>query len=158
MIIDGREIAKEILGELVIRVQNLKEKGITPTLAIILVGDDPESVAYIEQKELKATKIGVKVIIKKLPANTPQAEILKIIEQFNNDSNIHGIIVQRPGEGISPEVLNEAVMPEKDVDGFRSDSKFEPPISEAVIRILKTIEPNFANKRITILGKGETGG
>lgn len=168
MEINGKEIAKEILDELTVRVQKLKDKGVTPTLAIILVGDNPQSIAYIEQKELKASRIGVKVIIKKLPTNTPQSIILKTIEQFNNDSNVHGIIVQRPVKGVNSQVLNEAVLPEKDVDGFNSQSKFDYPIAKAVLVTLEQIYGSnkkidqfydyLRKTQIVLIGKGETGG
>lgn len=155
MKIDGRKIAREILDELKIKVQNLK---VTPTLAIILVGDNPQSVAYIEQKELKATRIGAKVIIKKLDENISENELLNIVQNLNNDTEIHGIIIQRPVPNINSEKLDLAVIPQKDVDGFNPSSNFEPPIAKAVIKILKSVESNFADKKITIIGRGETGG
>lgn len=155
MKINGRKIAREILDELKIKVQKLN---VIPTLAIILVGDNPQSVAYIEQKELKATRIGAKVIINKLDEKISESELLQIVQNLNNDSSIHGIIIQRPVPNISSEKLDRAVTPEKDVDGFNSASNFEPPIAKAIIKILKSVEPNFANKKIAIIGRGETGG
>lgn len=168
MIIDGREIAKKILDKLAIRVQRLKKKGITPTLAIILVGDNPESVSYVGQKELKATKIGAKAIVHRLKKGTPEKKILELIEKLNKDSKIHGIIVQRPVEGVSSEILNEAVSPEKDVDGFHSESKFEFPIARAVLTLIEHVwrsnnevdqfEDFLRKTQIVLIGKGETGG
>lgn len=158
MKIDGQEIASEILDELKIKVQNLKEKGITPTLAIILVGDNPQSVAYIEQKELKANKIGANVKVLKLDSKVSESELLEGVNELNNDHSIHGIIIQRPVPNISSERLDIAVIPEKDVDGFNPSSTFEPPVSEAIIKILRSVDANFANKKIAIIGKGETGG
>lgn len=155
MIINGRKIAKEVLDELKLRIQNLQ---ITPTLAIILVGDNPQSVAYIEQKELKATRIGAKVVIKKLDEKISENELLSLINDLNNDSSIHGIIVQRPVPNISSEKLDNAVTVQKDVDGFNSSSNFEPPIAKAIIKILKSVDKNFASKKIVIIGRGETGG
>ncbi len=168
MKIDGREIAKEILSELELRVQKLKEKGVTPTLAIILVGDNPESVSYVGQKELKATKIGAKVILKKLKEKTSENEILELIQKLNKDPKIHGIIVQRPVKGVSSQKLDEAVLPEKDVDGFNSQSKFDYPIAAAVLKILEQIFNSnkkiyqfydyLRKTKIILIGKGETGG
>ncbi len=155
MIINGRKIAREILDELKLKIQNLN---VTPSLAIILVGDNPQSVAYIEQKELKATRIGAKVIIKKLDNKISESELLSIVQNLNNDSKVHGIIIQRPVPNISSEKLDSSVIPEKDVDGFSLESNFEPPIAKAIIKILKSVEPNFANKKIVIIGRGETGG
>ncbi|HZQ29677.1 MAG TPA: bifunctional 5,10-methylenetetrahydrofolate dehydrogenase/5,10-methenyltetrahydrofolate cyclohydrolase [Patescibacteria group bacterium] len=155
MIINGRAIAKEILNELKTKVQNLK---VTPTLAIILVGDNPQSVAYIEQKELKANKIGAKVIVKKLNDKVSESELLQIIQDLNKDNSIHGIIIQRPVPNISSGKLDLAVIPQKDVDGFNPASNFEPPIAKAIIKILKSVDSNFANKKIAVIGSGKTGG
>lgn len=155
MKIDGRKIAREILDELKLKIQNLN---VTPTLAIILVGDNPQSVAYIEQKELKATRIGARVIIKKLDDKISESELLNIVRNLNNNSEVHGIIIQRPVPNINSEKLDPSVIPEKDVDGFNPASNFEPPIAKAIIKILKSVEPNFTNKKIAIIGRGETGG
>jgi methylenetetrahydrofolate dehydrogenase (NADP+) / methenyltetrahydrofolate cyclohydrolase len=157
MKIDGRAIAEEILNELKTRVENLKEKGITPTLAIILVGDNPESVAYVGQKELKAAGVGVSVTVIRLK-EVSENEILQKINELNEDPKIHGIIIQRPIADVPSEKLDTAVIPEKDVDGFNPKSFYDPPIAEAVIKILKSTDENFANKKIAVIGKGETGG
>lgn len=158
MIIDGKSIAKEILRDLTIRVQNLKQKGITPTLAIILIGEDTQSVSYVQQKELKAAKIGAIVDVYKLNSSISETELLQKIEQLNKDNNIHGIIIQRPVRNISSERLDASVIPQKDVDGINPESLFEPPVSDAVIKILSSVQPDFTNKKITVIGKGETGG
>lgn len=158
MEINGRAIAKEILGELAIKVQKLKEKGVVPALAIILVGEDTQSISYIEQKEIKAAKIGIEVKVFKLNSNISENELIEQVNKLNEDPSIHGIIIQRPTPNIASEKLNEAVIPKKDVDGFNPKSLFEPPIAEAVIKLLKPVEPDFANKKIAVIGKGETGG
>lgn len=168
MKIDGKEIAKEILGELTIRVQKLKEKGIIPTLAIVLVGDNPESVSYVGQKELKATRIGAEVVVKRLKEGTSKSEILNLIFKLNKNPKIHGIIVQRPVKDVSSQRLNEAVSPEKDVDGFNPSSKFDYPIASAVLMILEQVYRSnkkidqfydyLQRSQIVLIGKGETGG
>lgn len=168
MIIDGREIARKILDGLEVRVQKLKEKGIIPTLAIILVGDNPESISYVGQKELKATKIGIEVVVKRLKENISKSEILSLIQKLNKDPKIHGIIVQRPVKGISSQTLDEAVLPEKDVDGFNPKTKFDFPIGKAVLRNLEYVYSSNKNRnrfvdflrrsQIVLIGKGQTGG
>lgn len=158
MKIDGKKIAQEILDDLKLRVKKLKEKGITPTLAIILVGENPQSVAYVEQKELKAANIGVEVKVFNLGSGISENELIQKINDLNEDPLVHGIIIQRPVADVPSEKLNIAVTPEKDVDGFNPKSFFDPPIAEAVIEILKSVDENFANKKIAIIGKGETGG
>lgn len=168
MIINGREIARKILDELIIRVQKLKEKGITPTLAIILAGDNPQSVTYIEQKELKANKIGARVIVKKLKEETPESKLLNLLSKLNNDQSIHGIIVQRPVKGINSNELDNAVDPKKDVDGFNSNSKFDYPIARALLKIIEQVNRSnnkdnhfvdfLRRSQIVLIGKGQTGG
>lgn len=170
MKIDGRAIADEILNELRNRVQRLKDKGITPHLAIILVGDSPESKSYVEQKELKGNNIGVKISVKNLPPNITQEGLLKVIKQLDKDKNVHGIIIQRPlPKNIDKQVIDQSIDPKKDVDSFTTDSPYNPPVAEAVLRLLEHIYSSnkisdqdfieWINSHSTIiLGKGETGG
>ena len=170
MKIDGREIAGEILEELKTKVAKLKKKRIIPMLAIILVGNDPASVTYVRQKELKAQSIGAKTIIKQFSPKISELKLIQTIQQFNNNSNIHGIIVQQPLPfHIDVKAVTLAINPKKDIDGFNPKSKFKSPISLAVIKILKKVytytprvEPQFnnwlKNKKIVVIGKGETGG
>jgi len=170
MKIDGRQIASTILKDLKIEVEKLWEKNIIPRLAIILVGEDPASYAYVNQKKIKAELIKTKTTIKHLPSDTSQPELLKTIQQFNNNSNIHGIIVQQP---LPPHIniakITQAIDPQKDVDGFHPNSNFEMPIALAVLRILEEIyayTPRvqsqltdwLKDKNIVVIGKGETAG
>src|SRR5688500_16210477 len=170
MKIDGREIASEILFELKTRVQKLKEKEIIPHLAIILVGDSPESKSYVEQKELKGNNIGVKISVKNLPSDITQEELLKVIKQLDGDKNIHGIIIQRPlPKNINKQVIDQSIDTKKDVDSFTPDSPYNPPVAEAVLMLLeqiyssnKIVDQDFKSwlnsHNTVILGKGETGG
>jgi len=181
MKIDGKQIASEILENLKKRVGELKKKKIIPKLTIIILGNDPASLAYVRQKELKAKGIGIKTTILHLPDKTSQTSLLKKIQQFNNDSNIHGIIVQQPlPTDISLESIINAIELKKDVDGFHPDSHFQMPIAMAVLKILErtseatelacltgvagtktrhqTLIDWLKTKKIIIVGKGETGG
>src|SRR3989344_325014 len=157
MKIDGKEIANRIFSQLKKRVEKLKEKNITPHLAIILIDKDPASVAYVNQKEIKGKDIGAKITVKNLSTNTTQQKLISTIEQFNNDNNVHGIIVQRPlPTSIDTNTISLAIKPNKDVDGFHPDSKFQSPIALAVLKILKEVAS--LNQKIIVVGKGETGG
>jgi len=170
MKIDGREISKQILSDLKSRVARLNEEKIIPFLAIIIVGNDPASTAYVRQKELKAKDIGIRTKILRLSDKASQANILKIIERLNNDNNINGIIVQQPlPESIDVKKITQAIDPKKDVDGFHLNSHFEMPINMSVLKIIEVAYlsiPNvqvrfpdwLKNKKIVIVGKGETGG
>lgn len=156
MKIDGKQIAANILGDLKLRVQALN---IVPHLAIILVGNDPASLAYVNQKKLKGEEIGAKINIKHISSNTSQESLLSTIKQLNNDNNVHAIIVQEPLPlYINLKKITEAIDPKKDVDGFHPKSKFKSPIFMAVLTLLKQINLTPQEKRIVIIGKGETGG
>lgn len=180
MIIDGKAISQEILDDLKIRAEKLKGKGITPTLQIILVGESAESESYVKQKKLKGEEIGIDVKIKNLNSNIATDDLIRIINDFNLDNSISGIIVQRPlPPKINSEKIDNAVLTEKDVDGFNPKSKFNNPLGEAVINILKgvfelrskviIIDPEQSPNRslfhswlqsnsIAVVGKGTTGG
>lgn len=118
-IIDGKEIALQIRGELAMEIKHLKEKGIVPGLGVILVGDDPASRSYVTAKEKACHEIGIFSDDNRLPATATQAELLALIRKMNADPRINGILVQLP----LPKHLNEsevllAIDPDKDVDGF----------------------------------------
>ena len=140
MKIDGKEIAEGIFEELKKQVQNLKEQNITPHLAIILVGNDPASVSYVNQKRKKAEEIGAKATVLNYESGIRNQELIEKIEELNNDPKVHGIIVQRPlPEHINSEEINNATDPKKDVDAFCSQTKFQMPLAAAVLKILEHI-------------------
>lgn len=158
MRIDGREIARGIFEDLKGRVEELQKRNIVPHLAIILLGNDPASETYVRQKELKAAQIGAKTTLIHLQESMSERELLSAIEQLNNDNAVHGIIVQRPlPPHINNTIIDEAVRLEKDVDGFRQNSPFLPPLGIAVYKILQQVL-NLTTKKIIIMGKGKTGG
>ena len=119
-IISGVEIAKQMREELKKEIKELKERhGVTPGLATILVGDDPASRVYVGQKEKSCNNLGIYSEKINLPGDISEKELLLLIEKLNNDSRIHGILVQLP----LPKQINEskviyAIDPAKDVDGF----------------------------------------
>ena len=119
-LIDGKAIAAAIRNELKERVAALKAaKGITPGLAVILVGEDPASQSYVSAKEKACAEIGLFSDDNRLPATTTQEELLALIARKNADPRIHGILVQLPvPKHIDPEQVIAAIAPEKDVDGF----------------------------------------
>ena len=140
MKIDGKEIANRIFEQLKAKVNKLEKRKITPHLTIILVGEDPASQAYVNQKKIKGKIIGVKITVKHTSFNIGESALLKTIEQLNNDNNVHGIIVQRPlPKTINSNKISMAIDPKKDVDGFNKESEFQTPIAAAVLQILKEI-------------------
>lgn len=159
MKIDGKAIADRILTELA---QKVKTLGKTPTLAVILVGDNPASLAYIKQKQKAAETIGANVILKQFSETSSKQQIDEAIHQYNNDRNVHGIIVQRP----IPEYVGDitSVVSQKDVDGFLPTSPFTPPVALAVLEILKEAAKTddfdswLRNQCSVVFGRGETAG
>lgn len=149
MRIDGKTIAEGILSDLTKQVKTL---GTTPTLAVILVGDNAESLAYIRQKQKATEKIGGRFIFEQLPAIALSKELSARVEMYNNDPSVHGLIVQRP----FPAGLSAAVRPNKDIDGFMPGSPYEVPIARAIFTLLKDVD--IKNKNIVIVGRGETAG
>ncbi len=118
-IIDGKAIAEEMRADLATEIESLEQSGITPGLAVVLVGEDPASQVYVRMKGKACEKIGIFSETVKLPIETTEAELLAVIDRLNNDKKIHGFLVQLP----LPKQINErnvlfSILPEKDVDGF----------------------------------------
>lgn len=168
MKIEGRAIAKKMLADLAGQVSELKKRNITPTLAVILVGENPASVSYIKQKQIAAEKIEVKLLLNKQQTTNNKQQLLKIIQQYNNDPSIHGIIVQRPLPGPLGSIY-QYINILKDVDGFVPGSRFEVPVANAVLEILRNIKYQISknekafidwlqHQSIVIVGRGETAG
>jgi methylenetetrahydrofolate dehydrogenase (NADP+)/methenyltetrahydrofolate cyclohydrolase len=118
-IIDGKAIAGEVLDELGKRADALKTRGVTPGLAVILVGDDPASQVYVRGKGKKCEAMGFFSQIHRLPANSPQEKVAELIGQLNADVRIHGILLQSPvPDHMDENALVCLIDPRKDVDGF----------------------------------------
>ena len=118
-IIDGRAIAKRVREDAAARSKKLAEKGIRPGLVVVLVGDDPASVVYTTSKAKAAEEAGMYSLNIRLPAETPENELLSRIDELNSNPNVHGILVQMPlPKQIDPDTVIRRIDPEKDVDGF----------------------------------------
>ena len=155
-IIDGRKIRDQILENLKGEVRNLKT---TPTLAIILVGGNKASAAYVRQKSLAGEKIGAKVIVKNLNSDVSKDELENLINQLNRDTSIHGIIIQLPlPEHLNEEEISDKVLPERDVDGFVPGSKFRPATAMGVVELLKRSGVEIKGKNAVVVGRGKVAG
>ena len=118
-ILDGKLLSEQQYLQLADRVAALRERGITPGLAVILVGEDPASQIYVRNKEKACERIGVRSFASRLPADTDQETLLGLIRQYNENPDVHGILVQLPLPGHLDEAAALAeILPEKDVDGF----------------------------------------
>jgi len=118
-LIDGKLIAAQTHEETRSAIEKLKAHGVTPGLAVVLVGDDPASRAYVRSKDRKCQELGLHSLKYELPAATTQDELVALVRQLNNDPAIHGILVQSPPpKHIDERAVVDAIDPRKDVDGF----------------------------------------
>jgi methylenetetrahydrofolate dehydrogenase (NADP+)/methenyltetrahydrofolate cyclohydrolase len=117
-VIDGKKVAEDIRAELKARTVALASKGIVPGLAVILVGEDPASVSYVTGKEKACAEIGIRSLGKHLPAETTEAELLSLLEKYNRDPAVHGVLVQFPlPKHIDKRKVIAVISPAKDTDG-----------------------------------------
>jgi len=162
-IIDGKAIAAKLRGEIRAGVEELKARGITPGLAVVLVGDDPASRVYVSMKEKACAEAGIYSDEHKLPADTSEETLLTLIEQLNNDERIDGILVQLPlPEQIDESKILEAISPAKDVDGFHpynvgrlatGSPLFQPCTPYGVMKMLEEIGCDLQGKEVVVVGR-----
>ncbi len=163
-IISGKDIATHLLEtKLVPRVNTLKEKGITPKLVVILVGDHPASASYVRQKEKFADKCGIIAETWRYEAEVTEKKILEEIERINKDKEIHGVIVQLPlPDHISIQKVLNTIHPSKDVDGFTPNNIGELFLGEptlqcctpkGIITMIKESGHELSGKNVTVIGR-----
>ena len=160
-IIDGKKIASLVLDNVA---KEIKKKRIKPSLAIVLVGEDPASVIYIRKKEKAAREVGIKTEHYLLPKNTPEKKLLSLIRGLNANKRINGILVQLPlPKNISVSHVMESISPLKDVDGFNplnvgrllsSSPLFVPCTPKGVIELLDRSKISLEGKNAVIVGAG----
>lgn len=119
-LLDGKQLAAEMRAEIRAKSEALKaERGVTPGLGVVLVGEDPASKSYVTAKERALAEAGMHSVDVRLPATISQAELLEVIAQLNANPEVHGILVQLPlPKGLDADAVIRAIAPEKDVDGF----------------------------------------
>jgi len=163
-IIDGKAISAEIRQDLVKKVNEIKaQKGVTPGLAVVLVGDNPASQTYVRNKHKSCQEIGVYSEVHKLPGDTGQAEVLSLVEKLNQDPKIHGILVQLPlPDHIDEQAVIHAIRPEKDVDGFHpvnvgnlviGDKAFIPCTPHGIIELIERSGFEIKGKHAVVVGR-----
>ena len=162
-IIDGKKISQDIKDEVKQEVATLKERGIEPCLAVVLVGDDPASHVYVRNKIRACEYTGIKSVSIELPADTEEDELLKKINALNADESVHGILVQlpRPPQIDEDRVIN-AIDPDKDVDGFSPISVgrlsiglpgFKSCTPAGIIELIKRSDVSIDGKNCCIVGR-----
>ena len=162
-IIDGKAIAAKLRKEIAADAAALTARGITPGLAVVLVGNDPASAVYVSMKEKACADIGIYSDEHKLPEDTPEADLLALIGRLNNDPQIHGILVQLPLPGqIDTEKVLESISPLKDVDGFHpynvgrlvvGKPLFQPCTPYGVMVMLKETGIDLKGKEVVVVGR-----
>ena len=162
-ILDGKALAQLAEEDIKVSVSKLKEKGITPTLATILVGLDPASATYVKMKQNACARLGMDSIAVELSKDTTTEELLEAIEKLNADSNVHGILLQHP----VPSQINErqcfdAISVEKDVDGVTcigfgqmtmGENAFGSCTPAGIMRMLEYYEVEISGKNTVVVGR-----
>ena len=164
IIIDGKQVAADIRAELKAKVEKLKATtGITPGLAVVLVGDDPASKSYVTAKEKACAEIGLYSDDNRLPADCSQEHLLQLIDRLNRDPRIHGILVQLPlPKHIDETQVIMAIDPAKDVDGFHpvnvgrmviGEKAFLPCTPHGVLQLLQRSGIKTSGAHAVIVGR-----
>jgi methylenetetrahydrofolate dehydrogenase (NADP+) / methenyltetrahydrofolate cyclohydrolase len=118
-LMDGAAVARRVRAQLAAEVSALAARGVTPGLAVVLVGDDPASAVYVAAKEKACAEVGIRSQTAWLPATSSQADLLSVVAGLNEDSQVHGVLVQMPlPSHVDAEAIVHRVRPDKDVDGF----------------------------------------
>ena len=162
-IIDGKAIAAKIRTEIAAGVLELQKKGVTPGLAVVLVGEDQASRVYVSMKEKACNDAGIFSVEHKLPSDTGEADLLALVDSLNLDPKIHGILVQLPlPSQIDTEKVLEAISPFKDVDGFHPYNVgrlsigmpiFQPCTPFGVMVMLKEAGVELKGKEVVVVGR-----
>jgi methylenetetrahydrofolate dehydrogenase (NADP+)/methenyltetrahydrofolate cyclohydrolase len=163
-LIDGRAIAERVYVDLRREIADLKSKGITPGIAVVLVGDNPASRTYVRSKDKMSRELGLHSVKLELPDSTTQSELLARVEELNRDAKVHGILVQSPPpKQIDEAAIVRALDARKDVDGFHplnvaklamgDPSGFVPCTPLGVQRLLIESKIDIAGAHVVVLGR-----
>jgi len=162
-IIDGKAISAKVKAQLAAEVETLKTQGIRPGLAVILVGDNPASRIYVNNKKKACAQVGIASLEYTLPAETGQEELLALIAELNAREDVHGILCQLPlPKHIAEQAVLEAILPQKDVDAFHpvnvghillGDCRLLPCTPAGIMRLLEEEQVSPAGKHCVVIGR-----
>ena len=162
-ILSGLEASKALYSSLESRISDLKDHGIIPGLAAVLVGNNPASEIYVKNKTKKFESLGLKTDVFRLDENVSEDELLSLINRLNNDADFHGILVQLPlPKHIDSEKVLNAIIPTKDVDGFHPENagllsigkpRFIPCTPKGIMFILKHFNIDLNGKHVVVIGR-----
>lgn len=166
--IDGKAISDQIKEEAALEAQQLQRQGITPCLAVVLVGNDPASMVYVNNKKKACEKVGILSRSYELPEDTEEKDLLALVEQLNMDNSVHGVLVQLP---LPPQIDEEkvilAVDPKKDVDCFHplnvgllhtGQKGFVPCTPAGVLELIERSGHTIEGKRCVVIGRSHNVG
>lgn len=163
IIMDGKGLADEMQVEMFKTVEGLKEKGITPGLVVLLVGENPASQTYVKNKEKRAVALGFNSLVKRLPESISEKELVNEIEFYNQNPDFHGILVQLPlPNHIDAETILNTIDPSKDVDGFHpvnmgklliGQPNMIPCTPYGIMKLLARYKIDIAGKNAVIIGR-----
>ena len=163
LLIDGRAMAQALSIETANDVAALSDRGIVPVLTVVLVGDDPASAVYVRRKIAECEAIGICSIEHRLPSDCSEGQLLSLIEQLNQDENVHGILVQLPlPSGINAAKILDRISPAKDVDGFHpvnvgrlslGDRGLVPCTPLGIMMLLDSVITDYRGLNVVVIGK-----
>ena len=163
-LIDGKSVSQKVLDECALEVERISAKGIKPGLAVVLVGNDPASKAYVGSKVKTCQKLGIHSVKIELPEDTTQEKLLQVIDELNGDSSIHGILVQSPPpDHIDESTVVRKISPQKDVDGFHPENVakltledsdgFIPCTPLGCLRLLQEYDIDTNGANVVVVGR-----
>jgi len=162
-IIDGKQISADMRNEMISEVAELKQKGVTPGLAVILVGEDAASKVYVGSKEKACIQLGMYSEVHRMAADSSEEQVLALIDKLNNQHSINGILVQLPlPKHINEKAIIDAIHVDKDVDGFHpesvgnlviGDDSLLPCTPAGVIELVKRSGVDIAGKHAVVIGR-----
>jgi len=162
-IIDGKAIAATVIEQVKENLNHIKNKGVEPCLAVIIVGDDPASKIYVARKKQMATKIGIKSLVFEIDKNVTTETIVSKIIQLNNDQSVHGILIQLPlPPHIDATIVINSINPKKDVDGFTIENVGKlvtnqdglvPCTPQGCLHLIKSVEKNIQGLHSVVIGR-----
>jgi methylenetetrahydrofolate dehydrogenase (NADP+)/methenyltetrahydrofolate cyclohydrolase len=162
-LINGKEVSLKVKNQVALETSALKEKGVTPGLAVVIVGNDPASRVYVNSKKKACAEVGFNSYEYALPEETTQQELLELVEKLNNDDNVDGILCQLPLPGhIDENAVINAIKPEKDVDAFHpfnvgkimiGEYAFLPCTPAGVMELIDSTGVDVSGKSCVVIGR-----
>lgn len=163
-LLKGKDVADALNAKMSADVESLKAKGVTPTLAILRVGERPDDISYEKGATKRCEGVGVAVKNVLLPADVTQEAMMKSVEELNNDKSVHGVLIFRPlPKHLDEEAVRNALKPEKDIDGITDGSMagvftgngngYPPCTAQACMEILDFYKVNCTGKRAVVIGR-----